>query len=705
FKFPVQQETSTSRQVVQNRKFNLSWLKDYPWLVYSKELDGGFCIHWFLFAVNLLMKNCQFGVLVQQPFVNSKDAKGEDSVLPKHEKTDYHKNAIVASSNFLCQTRPYLINPLLFWTLKRRLVKERNKQALPSLVKCVLFCGKQNSKTGHRDDATMDPTSNCGNFQALIDFRAEYYSNLQEFRKHAPKNATYTSKIFQNDVIVVLGEYIQENIASNINESSPYFGIIVDEVTDTVSNLQYVRYDENEKPYIEEDSFAFSNLESTNSETITEAILDMIKKSGLGATKIRGQSYDMTASMSSSLNGTQAKICKVVPNAIYSPCNSHKLNLAIQSACKEAHIQQAVTVMNQVFLFFDNSPKQQRFLEKVIENQGSDLKRIKLFSFCKMRWTEWEEAVENFCDIIEVIFIVLQIIKGWQWDGKIKLDAQGLHSSIESLETIVSIVALKNALAPLQGITVKLQKRDINIHSAYKQISSVIAVVASIREDIDNVFKDWYSEISSLAKKLDVTLKIRCVAGRQKHRSNQPANSTEEYYKYAIVIPFVDYVLSELRIQFSREDCNPLEVILSLIPEIVGKVLNIDEVVEKLQCYKSDVPRFSSLKNEIFSWTRTWKQRNQLPTSLCESLEACDKDLFPNLYVLFQIGCVFPVTSCESERPHSASGRVKTYLRNAMSEERMTSLTLMHVHYDMNIDVDQVADKFIRKHPHRLFSS
>nr|XP_014353256.1 PREDICTED: protocadherin Fat 4-like [Latimeria chalumnae] len=54
------------------------------------------------------------------------------------------------------------------------------------------------------------------------------------------------------------------------------------------------------------------------------------------------------------------------------------------------------------------------------------------------------------------------------------------------------------------------------------------------------------------------------------------------------------------------------------------------------------------------------------------------------------------VTSCESERSHSAYRRVKTYLRNAMSEERMTNLTLMHVHYDMNIDVDQFFLQLIK---------
>ena len=47
--------------------FQLSWLHKYPWLVYSKELNGGFCKFCALFVVkdrNLL------GVLVNKPFKN-----------------------------------------------------------------------------------------------------------------------------------------------------------------------------------------------------------------------------------------------------------------------------------------------------------------------------------------------------------------------------------------------------------------------------------------------------------------------------------------------------------------------------------------------------------------------------------------------------------------------------------------------------------
>ena len=52
--------------------------------------------------------------------------------------------------------------------------------------------------------------------------------------------------------------------------------------------------------------------------------------------------------------------------AIYSPCNAHKLNLVIANACKLAPIKNCVAAINEAYLFFNSSPKCQRFLEKVI---------------------------------------------------------------------------------------------------------------------------------------------------------------------------------------------------------------------------------------------------------------------------------------------------------------------------------------------------
>ena len=37
-----------------------------------------------------------------------------------------------------------------------------------------------------------------------------------------------------------------------------------------------------------------------------------------------------------------------------------------------------------------------------------------------------------------------------------------------------------------------------------------------------------------------------------------------------------------------------------------------------------------------------------------------------------------------------------------MSEDRLTSLALMHIHYDQNVNLDKVVDLFAEMHPRRL---
>ena len=51
---------------------------------------------------------------------------------------------------------------------------ERNKIILASIIKTLIFCGRQDiSLRGHRDDETCrDNSSNIGNFKELLDFRA-----------------------------------------------------------------------------------------------------------------------------------------------------------------------------------------------------------------------------------------------------------------------------------------------------------------------------------------------------------------------------------------------------------------------------------------------------------------------------------------------------------------------------------------------------
>ena len=62
------------------------------------------------------------------------------------------------------------------------------------------------------------------------------------------------------------------------------------------------------------------------------------------------------------------------------------------------------------------------------------------------------------------------------------------------------------------------------------------------------------------------------------------------------------------------------------------------------------------------------------------ALQACDRDFFPNIYVFLCIACTIPVTACENERANSVLKNLKTFLRNTMGQERLSSCTFITVY-------------------------
>ncbi|KAJ8022745.1 hypothetical protein HOLleu_37729 [Holothuria leucospilota] len=61
-----------------------------------------------------------------------------------------------------------------------------------------------------------------------------------------------------------------------------------------------------------------------------------------------------------------------------------------------------------------------------------------------------------------------------------------------------------------------------------------------------------------------------------------------------------------------------------------------------------------------------------------------------------------PVTCSDCGRSFSVLPRLSTDLRASMTEPRLSALAMMHVHYDMDIDLNVVVNLFARYHPEKL---
>ena len=119
-----------------NRCFQAKWLKKYSWLVYSKVLDGGFCIFCSLF----IKDRSKYGVLVNTPF---KKWVKVNKVVGDYSSNQYHHNAMADTSTFLQsvenpEKNVYIcINSILERTIKG------NTHIIQCCAKCILFCGRQ----------------------------------------------------------------------------------------------------------------------------------------------------------------------------------------------------------------------------------------------------------------------------------------------------------------------------------------------------------------------------------------------------------------------------------------------------------------------------------------------------------------------------------------------------------------------------------
>jgi hypothetical protein len=78
--------------------------------------------------------------------------------------------------------------------------------------------------------------------------------------------------------------------------------------------------------------------------------------------------------------------------------------------------------------------------------------------------------------------------------------------------------------------------------------------------------------------------------------------------------------------------------------------------------------------------------------------------LFPQVETLVRLLLTIPCSSAEAERSFSGLRRLKTYLRNSMTQARLNHLAILHVHQESTdlIDLVAIAKEFVSKSDVRL---
>ena len=452
------------------------------------------------------------------------------------------------------------------------------------------------------------------------------------------------------------------------------------------------------------------------SRDILEAISD--PSVSLDPHQIRGQSYDGASVMSSEVAGVQAKIKEVSPQALFTHCYSHCLNLAIAASCSVQEVRNLISIINESHFFIANSPKRQRLFDLTVKEFLPSSSHGKLPGLCKTRWVERHTCYEVFLEMYEALITFLDAILNphdypqlaspegnWNWDSDTRVKAQGLKASLSSFQTLAVFLITKNVLDEVKSLAAKLQKRDQDIYEAYKMVDTVIDRVKAIRSTIDTTFSSWYDEILKLAEKIGVTENVPRKTSIQRNRSNTPSASPQEHYKRVVAIPLIVCFINQLEDRFHGDESHA-SVLLCLVPSVMLSSMHLPDHLDDFLYWKEDLPCSTSLSSELRRWQSLWQQESRdVPTNLLLALGSCDIDSFPNIHSLLAMACTLPITSAEAERSFSLLRRIKTYTRSTLASEHLSDLAVMSMHYSERISVDEILHAFIQAHPRRLFQA
>jgi len=533
------------------------WFEKFDFICYSESLDGLFCLACLFFPDT---GHRRPNNLIKDPYRNWKDAVSD---LKSHTATEYHMNSMAKlnafKSTYMQPTNRIDVN-IESANLER---VRKNRDILQSIIQCIEFCGRQGiSLRGHRDDGIEDDDSNVnkGNFKALLQFRADAGdTTLKSHIELCARNASYTSKVTQNDLLVCVKEFIQRHIVNEINKQSigPYFGFQCDEVTDSSNWEQLgivVRYTVDDKPV--ERLLEFIDCEQTTGEAICDAIVDVLTVAGLDIQLCRSQTMDGAGNMSGKHAGCAARFKLLSPKAQYHYCSSHDLNLALCKSCSVKEVHVMLDTLTQLGLFFKNSPKRSRRLEQSISEYNStrtkpeQITKSKFHVFCETRWVEKLTTLRDFSTMYSPILDCLEAISQVErnWDTKTISDAHGLLTKITESTFIVCFQTVLHMFGYVTGITRKLQGTTMDIIKAFDLVNDVKSSVKEAREnDYDEVYKKA-SEMSNIGGSESLQMPRRC--GRQTQRSNVPADNAHQYFRRAIFLSFCRLTIAAIRPTF-----------------------------------------------------------------------------------------------------------------------------------------------------------
>ncbi|XP_068114995.1 zinc finger MYM-type protein 1-like [Hyperolius riggenbachi] len=691
----------------QRRAFNPNWYTTFNWIEYSQSEDAVYCFPCRHFP----QPNKSANAFVRLGFQNWKKAIGKDGSLTIHNSAEAHKASHVAWCEFQIRTRDGRTLNTMLGEEHCKLVTE-NRHYIKTICDILRLTASQCiAQRGHRED---EKSLNRGNFIEILHLVSRH-DNIVKKKLAGARNARYTHHSIQDELINIMARLVRQEITSEISHAG-VFSIQVDESKDIAKNEQLsfvMRYVYNDK--IHEEFIGFHQAQGLNATSLTSTIIQVLADLTIDIKTCIGQCYDGASVMSGDAAGVQKKFREQCPRALYVHCYSHRLNLVIVDIVKNIEMaDEFFSLVQNLYNFISGSAVHAYFMEMQKEMMPGTVP-IELKRLSDTRWICQYAACKS---IHKAMLPILETLQHYEQDpsnASRRLQAKALLTAMDS-KFAICLIMFEVILKRTSIVAKALQASDLQISCAIQLVQSLQEEFSEARdssESEDSMWSTLWKEAENFIQDNSLPQTIERVRIRRRPITHQDhvfmttsgqrlvLQSKEDFRKH-LFLPTVDRINNELNRRFDNANCTILKSIEALTPRR-DTFLQEEVLLPMALHYGSDTQDLSA---ELHAAKRLLERKSIEDLTNIHDLFTFltpYKDAFFELHKLILIALTLPVTSAGCERSFSKLKTIKTYLRNRMANERLSSLAVLAINGNRTeeLDLDKVVDIFAKIHQNR----
>ena len=646
-----------TKKEVFNRKFNVSQYKLYPWLTGSVVLNKLYCWPCLLFSKTKGSWNSD----------GFSDLNNLQASQKKHKISSSHLQSVLDLNSFGAQRiDEELDKQKKIANTEHNKRVHKNREILKRLIDVTCFLGNQ--ELAFRGHDECEGSMNRGNYIELLHLLKNYDSLLDE---HLDSATVFkgTSSTIQNDLIMSVGNVINDAIFNEIQEAS-FVAIMLDETSDIQNTSQLstiLRYVHKGK--ICEHFLGFTDVSADRSSNgLFNHIEKVVEKYNLSK-KLVAQTYDGAAVMSGHLNGLQQKVLSKYPLALHIHCYAHCLNLVLsQSMGCITDCNIFFQTMNGIATFASHSNKRTFSLKEYLKR--------KIPSLCQTRWSFSSRLInvvhEHRLTIIEYFKNISKDTTN-TWDSKDRMAAVGYLKFLCKYKTVFLLNVLSTIYSQTDILFNILQNKNFDIIYCDKKIEEIKVFFKKERE---SGFGHYWTLTNNSAE-----IDFDDVKVKRKKKDDLPK---EDFYR-KLFFEIIDNIEGQLCSRFST--LRKLEIFGLLNYEKFGeykKKSNFPEDLLKKLLSTYNIFDGVQLRNELMVLYNSNDLIGKSPYQILNwMIEKNLADSFEQVYKLTEIICTIPATTASVERSFSTLKRVKTYVRSTQKQDRLSSLSMISIEKEL----------------------